>query len=210
MQAIITLCKKAILLESGKITQNCDVRIACEQYLNFSTSQSKSAQIVWPFENAPGNHLVKLHEVSICSKDGRVNYNHFCRDSFLLTITFWCLKPTTVLPNFHVYNNNGIFVFVASNLHIEKLAKKIYDTGLYRCTFEIPAPLLNAGKYSVHALLSREGDGSPFVHIPDAVSFQILDDGTGRGNIYQGECYPGIIRPLLACLTEKIDTTSSN
>jgi len=108
-----------------------------------------------------------------------------------------------VVPNFHVYSQNDVFVFVAANVYDPELSKKLYQPGLYCCSYEIPAPLLNAGKYQVEAFLSRESDGFPYVHVPEAVSFQVIDDGTGRGDHYM-ENWPGVIRPKLACSVRRI------
>jgi len=94
-------------------------------------------------------------------------------------------------------------VFPTAPLHIMELAEKEYEPGLYHCTCTIPAALLNAGNYLVHIYLSRNTDGFAYVHAPDVVSFHVINDGTGQGNINLTADWPGVIRPLLAWTAEK-------
>ena len=81
----------------------------------------------------------------------------------------------------------------------------IYEPGLYRCSCVIPEALLNTGTYCVHVYLSRETDGQAYVHVPDVVSFKVINDGTGMGDAWTGvDEWPGVIRPLLPWTSSRV------
>jgi lipopolysaccharide transport system ATP-binding protein len=208
MQAISVLCSKAIILEEGQITDRGLPRALVERHLSSGTLQS--AEVVWPFETAPSSHLVKLHAVRVCAADGKVSFNQRIGAPVTLTMDFWCLRETRLVPNFHLYNQGGVMVFPTATLHVKELAQKVYEPGLYRSSCVVPADLLNSSTYFVHAFLSRETDGHPYVHVPEAVSFQVNNDGTGQGDVFTGADWPGVIRPLLPWTSRRIgDLTST-
>ena len=184
MQAVNALCKEAILLKDGKVLDRGPSWQVIEKHL--SVGSHKSAERVWPFETAPSGNEVKLHSVRIHGDDGAVSYDQRCGAAISVSMEFWCLRDTKVTPSFHFYNQADILVFPTATLHVPELAQKIYTTGLHRCCCVIPAALLNSGSYSVHVFLSRDTDGHPYVHVPDAVSFQVINDGTGTGGIFTG------------------------
>ena len=43
----------------------------------------------------------------------------------------------------------------------------------------------------------------PYVHVPEVVSFQVIDDGTARDN-FTTTNYPGVIRTLLPWTGERL------
>ena len=123
-----------------------------------------------------------------------------------LSMEFWCLRKTKLLPSFHPYNQSGLMGFPTGPLHVNELGQKIYGPGLYRCSCVTPEALLNTGTYFVHAWLSRETDGQAYVHVPEIVSFKVLNDGTGMGNSWTGDDHwPGVIRPLLPWTSKRLD-----
>jgi lipopolysaccharide transport system ATP-binding protein len=201
MQAIALLCGEAIWLQNGQVTGRGPSRHIVERYL--SLGSHKSAEAIWAFKDAPSSDLVKLHAVKVCGTNGQASFDQHCGAPITLSMEFWCLRQTEVTPSFHIYNQSGILLFPTANLHTNGWNQRVYQPGLYRCSCIIPAPLLNAGTYFVHAFLSRDTDGMPYVHVPEVVSFQVIDDGTGRGN-YIGEYYPGLIRPLLSWTGERL------
>jgi lipopolysaccharide transport system ATP-binding protein len=208
MQAISVLCSVAIILQKGQITDRGLPRALVERHLSSGTLQS--AEVVWPFEAAPSSHLVKLHAVRVCGADGKVSFDQRIGAPITLTMDFWCLRETRLVPNFHLYNQGGVMVFPTATLHVKELAQKVYEPGLYRSSCVVPAALLNSCTYFVHAFLSRETDGHPYVHVPEAVSFQVNNDGTGQGDVYTGADWAGVIRPLLRWTSRRIgDLTST-
>jgi lipopolysaccharide transport system ATP-binding protein len=204
MQAVSTLCTAAIVLRNGEITDRGLPRTLIAGYLSFGSHDS--AEAVWTFETAPSSALVKLHSVKVCQSDGTVSYDQRCGSPVTLTMEFWCLRKTKMVPSFHLYNQSGLMVFPTGPLHVKELGQKIYEPGLYHCSCVIPEALLNTGIYFVHAWLSRETDGQAYVHIPEVVSFKVINDGTGMGDSWTGDDnWPGVIRPLLLWTSKRLD-----
>jgi len=196
MQAISVLCTNAIALRNGEIADRGLPSAVAERYL--SSESHESAEAIWPFESAPSSSVVKLHAVRVCAADGKVSFDQRIGNPITLSMDFWCLRRTRLAPSFHVFNQNGIMLFPTATSHMKELAEEVYAPGLYRASCIIPTAFLNSGIYFLDAFLSRETDGRPYVHVPQAVSFQIWNDGTGQGDVYTGdENWPGILRPLL-------------
>jgi lipopolysaccharide transport system ATP-binding protein len=202
MQAVSVLCEEAIMLNGGRIVATGPTKQVVDKYL--SVGAHRKAEVSWPFHSAPHGDFIRLHSVKVEDRTGQVSYDQHCGEPIRLTMEFWCQRDTKVIPSFHLYNQSSVMVFATGTLHIEELAKNIYSTGLHRCTCTIPAALLNSGTFSVNVFLGRETDGFPFVQVNDAVSFQVIDDGTGQGDAYTAGEWPGVIRPLLPWTGEKI------
>ena len=195
MQAVSVLCTSAITLHNGRIVDRGPPRTLVERYL--SSGALQSAEAIWPFENAPGNDLVRLHAVRVCDAGGKVSFDQKIGAPIVLEMDFWCMRESRLVPNFHLYNQSGVMVFPTATLHVRELAQKVYEPALHRASCVIPPALLNSGTYFVHAFVSRETDGQPYVHVPDSVSFVVHNDGTGQGDIYTAGDWPGVNRPLL-------------
>ena len=201
IKSILLLCKKAILLKQGQLLKQGPAQLIVNEYL--ALGHHKEAERTWSFDDAPASKQVKLHSVQVRNTEGHVSFNHYYSQAIEIYMDFWCLTQVQITPNFHIYNQNGLFLFPTANLHIEGWGNKIYDSGFYSCTCIIPGSLLNSGTYFIHVYLSTLS-GTPYVHVPNVVSFQVIDDGTGRG-AYRGAS-TGIIRPLLEWRGEVIST----
>ena len=203
MQAVSVLCSSAITLSNGTLSDFGSVHQVVERYM--INAIRKSAEIFWTFEDAPTKNNVKLHSVRVCLSNGMVSYEQRYDTPISLIIEFWCLKEMKLIPSFHLYNKNGIMVFPTGPLHIKEIVQSNYQLGLHRCICEIPSFLLNTGEYSVHAYLSRETDGLPYVYIPEVVSFNVINNGSGMGDSFTGTAdWPGVLRPILPWTRENI------
>ena len=203
MQAVSVLCQNAISLVNGRLADQGPARQVVQRYL--ASGEHRSAEAAWSSDNAPSGNSFRLRSVRVCGTDGHVSYDQYCGAPVTLSMEFWCLRSMKVLPSFHLYNQDGIFVFPTSPMLVGELDQKVYEPGLFRCSCVIPAALLNTGSYSVHAFLSRETDGLPYIRVRDAVSFRVINDGTGMGGAWTGtDDWPGVIRPMLAWSAERL------
>ncbi len=202
MQAISLLCSSAALVETGRILLSGPTSTVVERYL--SRGSSTSAEATWSFENAPCSSITRLCAVRALNQDNVVCYDFNSRQPIRLKAEFWILRKTRMTISFHLYNQDGINLFAAANLHDPKWGKHDYEPGLYACWCLIPGHFLNSGRHYVTVYLtSGEGANSVEIRLPEVVSFDVHDSGEGRGD-YVGE-WVGAIRPLLAwdgeCLT---------
>jgi len=191
MQAISMLCQRAILLQGGKLATEGPAREVVAQYL--ASESNHSAQATWPFEDAPGSETVKLHAVRALNEKQKVSYDIGIGESITLEMDYWCLRRTTVLSSFHLYNEQGMLLFSTANLDVWNRGE--LEPGLHRVACTIPAHLLGDGTYYVTIYLARGAGGNVDAHKPEVISFRLNDDGSGRDG-YTGE-WIGLIRPRL-------------
>jgi lipopolysaccharide transport system ATP-binding protein len=120
------------------------------------------------------------------------------RNAVGLEMTWRALVPGHHLaPNFHVYNEAGICVFIASDQdptwrHLPR------PGGVYTSTAWIPGNYLSEGGIVVGAAVSTLNPVTVHFFERDAVVFQVIDraDGDSVRREYAGP-YPGIVRPML-------------
>ena len=194
MNAVLSLCQRAILLEDGKIATQGPTPQVIAEYL--SSGDNRSGEIVWSFEDAPGSKLVKLCAVRVRNEQGEVSFDTDIAKPINLEIEFWCLQTTRVNSAFSIYNQLGVPLFMTASLHDEVWAQKEYEPGLYRLSCQIPGNLLNEGTYSVNVYLSTKLRRSNDVSIEQAVSFRVHDFSTGQHDYSTGP-WVGVVRPLL-------------
>jgi lipopolysaccharide transport system ATP-binding protein len=106
-------------------------------------------------------------------------------------------------PNIHVFNEDGIYLFVTGDRSTEPK-----HPGRYKSTVCIPGNFLAEGTISINVALSSPSAIRFNEH--DAVTFQVVDTLEGdsaRGN-YTGPM-PGVVRPLLTWTTSYTPTLAS-
>ncbi len=206
MQAIIGLCHRVLQLGDGRVVDQGEAGEVVERYLSGGTNQA--AKAIWPFQGAPGDNIVRLCSIQVFAQAGRVSYQVPISEPINMEMTFWCFRKTTLLPSLHLFNQQRVLVFVATNASEPNASTTEYGPGLHRCTYVIPPYLLNEGMYSASAFLSKVGDGEPHVQVQDAVSFHVVDDGSERG-AYAGK-WLGAVRVRLPWSTERIGDLPQN
>lgn len=203
MQAVSLLCNRAILLEEGKVVADGPARQVVSEYL--ATESKQAAQETWSSENAPGNEVVKLRSVRTLNEEREVSHEFNMGEAITLEVEFWCLRKARILTSFHVYNDQGMLLFTTENLHNE-WGQIEYEPGFYQCSCTIPSNLFIDGRYYATVYLSRGPGARIDVHEPEVISFEVKDDGSGRGD-YMGE-WRGLIRPLLPWTGKRLGDSS--
>ena len=202
MQAITRLCPRAILLDRGKVIADGPSPEVTRAYLH--SDQGTSAARVWSDPaTAPGNAIVRLKSFRICDRAGKTREVIYTNEAVGLEITFEVLEAGHVLiPNFPVFNDDGVCVFHTMETDPEWKRKK-RPAGTYTSTAWIPSDMLNEGTLLVGAAMTTLEPMNVHFFEPDAVAFQILDtaDGESSRGDYQG-AYPGAIRPKLEWKTD--------
>jgi lipopolysaccharide transport system ATP-binding protein len=200
MQAINSLCERAFLLDEGRIRVEGRTREVVERYLEDRLGHV--AEVVWEFQDAPGNEVTKLRAVKVLNEKGEASYDQEMAQPITLEMEFWVLRPDCEInPSFHVYNQQGICLFAVSNLHDREWGSRSFETGLYRSTCRIPAHYLNEGQHQVSAFVVK-GKAKPQARMEEIVSFFVHDYATMRGG-FTGK-WIGAVRPLLPWAMERI------
>jgi lipopolysaccharide transport system ATP-binding protein len=107
-----------------------------------------------------------------------------------------------LVPNFHVFNEQGICVFVAHDSDPE-WRRRPRPRGRYVSTAWIPADFLTEGTFVIGAAVSTHESIAVHFYERDAVAFQAVDsmDPRGARGDYAG-AMPGVVRPLLRWTTQ--------
>lgn len=209
MSTISSLCNRVILLDGGKIKADGDPSTSILSYYTSGIASPTSINYA-ANEKSMGDGFVRLLRAEILSNSRSAEHEVSIIDEIEVNLEYEFLKddPKTLpYPNIHVYNFEGICVFVAAPSSTESMKK-----GRFRSSCKIPGNFLNEGSYFIGVAISSFGRGV-VVHVFDqnALSFNVKDhlfDVPTRlqvdGEIaYSGEV-PGTVRPLLDWQTIKI------
>jgi lipopolysaccharide transport system ATP-binding protein len=194
MPAVLALCQRAVFLERGAISLDATAQKVVETYLAFTAGGA--AEVLWEFNEAPGNHIAKLRAVRVCTSAGEVSRDHQISQPIILEMQFWCLGSAVRLnTSFLVHNSIDTCIFAANNFSPDSAwSSALYQPGLYRASAVIPGGLLNEGSYRVTPVVLK--DHTIWAASRDnAISFHVHDDGYGRGDFTS--TWIGVIRPLL-------------
>jgi lipopolysaccharide transport system ATP-binding protein len=198
MPSIASLCSRVALFDAGKIVTIGETRRVVAEYLSANVAQGGTA--AWDLDKAPGDETARIVKIEVCDPVGTPADSLWLGDTIRLLMEFTILKSgLRVNPVFSVKNPGGLVVFSSANYEEPAWGTHSYDQGCVRTICEVPAHILNEGKYSVDAMLVQDGR---FVkaHSENAVGFTVFDDASTRGD-YLGE-WSGVVRPRCEWQTE--------
>jgi len=202
MQAVTRLCQRAILLEEGRIVADGLSAVVSTRYLR--GENGSSARRVWPCDTrAPGDEIARLRSVRVVTPAGDTCESLDIRQSVGLEMTWEARLPNhRLVPNFHVYFEDGSCVFVSPECDPE-WASRTRPQGIYKSTAWIPGNFLAEGTYFVGAAVSTMDPVDVHFYERDAVAFHVLDrlEGDSVRRNYAGP-YPGVVRPMLQWTNE--------
>jgi len=197
MPAITRLCSKAIYLRQGRIVKNGDSYQVVSDYL-LSGIDTK-AERVWPDPlMRPGDDIVRLCAVRVRNNKGCVSETIDIRHPVGIETQFEVLRPGHILvPNYHFFNDEGVYLFVAIDQDPEWW-RKTRPAGHFVSIARIPGNFFAEGILTVGVAISTFDPLAVHFYERDAVSFHIIDtiDGDSARGDYGG-VLPGVIRPVL-------------
>jgi lipopolysaccharide transport system ATP-binding protein len=158
---------------------------------------------------APGNDIVRLRAVRVCTEDGGFSDALDIRKPIGIEMEYEVLQSGHVLaPNYHFYNEEGVYSFVARETD-PAWTGRTRAVGRYVSTAWIPGNLLSEGTLFVGAAISTMDPVVVHFYERDAVAFQIIDsmDGDSARGEYAGPM-PGVVRPLLEWRTRMISESN--
>jgi len=198
MPAVTRLCERTILLDQGSILQDDLSARVIGTYLRSGLGTTAARD--WPNPaQSPGDEIARLCSVRVRTEDGGTTDAVDIRKPVGIEMEFEVLTPGHVLtPNYHFINDEGSYVFVASDNDPE-WRRKPRPAGRYTSTAWIPGNLLSEGTLIVGAAVSTmDHPARSHFFEQDAVAFQVIDSMEGdsaRGD-YAGPL-PGAVRPML-------------
>jgi lipopolysaccharide transport system ATP-binding protein len=197
MPAVTRLCRRAILLDEGRIVQDGSSHEVVRAYLQSDNGTSAFRSWPDPFR-APGNDIVRLSFVRVRTEEGATAVDVDIRKPVGIEMDFIVRQPGHVLvPVCNFFNQEGVLIFQTSD-HNPKWRHEARNPGRYKSTVWIPGNFLAEGTVIVSAAVCTMDNFAIHFHERDAVSFHVLDstDGDSARGDYGGSM-PGIIRPLL-------------
>lgn len=206
MALINRLCDRALLLNSGTLDYDGPTMEVVERYLalNFTNAGFRKWDTL---ESSPGNDVVKLRGIRVCTEDGVEKETFDIRNPIIVELKYDVLIDGAVLsPGFHLLDLNGSVVFISGGMHDLEWIDKPRRKGSYSSRCVIPGNLLAEGMFNIRAVIAtlfRDKAAIGHVDVKEALSFQVHDtlEGDSARNQYVGAYY-GVVRPILNWNTE--------
>lgn len=197
---VSSLCSSCILLDSGRVVAQGPTS---EIVLRYQTGTDvNSSKIDFGNKtNPPGDEYVTLDSAWVENSANAQTLEFSIFEQIRLCIRFKVNKPLSKspLPNVHVTDSAGNYVFVASPHNWNEQAAIAPNE--YTACCVIPAHLLNDGMFSVGVAVNHFQNGlSTAFFIQHALSFYVLDrieqNPLRQESGWAGRI-PGVIRPVL-------------
>lgn len=209
MASIANLCQRTILLNAGRIEMDDYSQKTIQSYMEMGSKDS--GEVVWPEPGkAPGNDIVRLHAVRILQdgQDGPTAEVDISKD-VLVQIAYWnLLEGAQLFTEIVLRDQQNTYVFASTNHKYVSLSDdpwygKPQPKGLFQSVCRIPGNFLNAGGYSIDAIVGKASELERYIAEESVISFYVHDSGEMRkAGIY---CpWGGVLRPRLAWNTEYI------
>lgn len=207
MGMITSLCKRAILLENGRIVTDGPASDTVITY--YTRDRSSPSRVDYTKSNRKvGDDLAVLLEAQIEDLDGNIISDVDIRQPFKIKMRYALLRkvPKPPYPNFHFFDSKGDYVFVT---HSNKFVGTGTEEGTYEAECIVPGHLLNNGVYFIGLALTFTHNG---IHVSfyekDALCISVRDpiDETLEElrSGYSGPI-PGPVRPKLEWKISRID-----
>jgi len=201
MGAVRALCKRALLLDSGKVIVEGPVGQVITSYLtqigmdNFQGG----GQIFWDSNSAPGCEETRVRGLRLMDDTGEVRAVYEPNEPIGVEIYYEVMQPLRgARLNLHVLTQEGDAAF---SLTDHDARPQPESPGIYRSTCTIPGGLLNRRAYTLELSFDLPGT---CVLIPRAPYLCFSISGAGNQGSTFPEDWPGVICPKVAFRVERI------
>lgn len=206
MSAITRLCSRAIALVNGSIVGDGPSADVVRDYVAKSWGMRSERDFTRdPQPNESDD--VRLLRARMINDAGETCGSFDISRRIGIEITYEALTSGEILlPNFQVYNTEGVHVFTIQDVGEWKRRPK--ETGTYVTTGWIPGNLMSEGSFIVNcAVVTYIPRMNVHFNARDAVSFDVFDTMTGdtaRGD-FTGQM-TGAVRPMVEFETSQIES----
>jgi lipopolysaccharide transport system ATP-binding protein len=202
MPAVINLCPRVLLMESGVVVQDGKASDVVSYYLQAGGANRAFRE--WPdISTAPGDDVVRLRSVSVVDEHEQICQSFDIRNKVGIRFTYDVLQSGRLLvPTFSLATETGTIAFYAGDRDPE-WEDVPRPAGRYTSTAWIPGNFLNAGTMIVSVTISTVRPTHKHFVEQGVLSFQVIDrmgQDTARGN-FPG-IFGGAVRPLLPWQTQ--------
>ncbi len=193
MVAVQTLCKSAVFLSDGRVTDTGNPSSIISKYLESSITHDQSQEWETP-ESAPGNDFVKISRLRVFPAGDKKSSLITMETPINIETKFWRLaEKRNAYLVYHLVNEQGIIVLTTGTEMLKN------PRGEYVSNFQIPGDLLNSGFYTLRFRILENGRQTYDNH--NMTSFCVVDIAPRNRSGLGKE--PGVIKVDLPWLTTR-------
>ncbi len=197
MQALQSLCGRAVHLDEGRVAAIGTAQAVVAEYL--SKISSATGEKRWPLESAPGNEFCRLTALRVVTGAGSNGSVLPSKRDVNVDLEFFAEQQHQGLcVGFDLTNSEGVTVLRSYQTDgtAESWPEVRVGANHWRCT--IPGGMLNGGVYFICPRVGIH-NVSWIVNIESAVEFELmLDHGVSPfWNSLSGSNRPGLVAPIL-------------
>lgn len=210
LQAVQSLCDRAILLNSGTVEMQGASRAVVSRYMR--QARSHEGQRVWPEHAAPGNDAISLLAVRIFEEnEGPIGSVGTDKDLFVELEFIARALEKSLCVGFDLANADGVTVLRAYQTDSREESWPSLRIGQNRWRCKIPRGLLNGGNYLVHPRIGIH-NLAWIVYEDASLEFRVdLKHGVSpMWSAISEENRPGLIAPLLDWTSVSNETRFAN
>lgn len=195
MQAVQSLCDKAIYLREGRMVGYADSRSVVSRYLSDLSATGSCRR--WEDADRPGNHEVRLIEVQVLSDDDAGGVYSTKKPVYVEIELESLEQPPSLSLGFDLVNSEGVTAFRSYHNDQPPDAWPPLKPGVNRWRGTIPAGLLNAGIYYISPRICIHNTYW-IVNLDAVVQFEaVLDHGVSPfWNSLTAGSRPGLVAPV--------------
>lgn len=186
MQAVTSLCSKAIWMQKGRVLANGEAKTVVNNYT--SHLQRKLWHQQWDRTEAPGNDTIRVLSVALTPQLADPLAPVDIRTPLTVTFKFYNNEPgINLMTGLHLFTVAGECIFDVAT------APTTYDAGVIegRCT--VPGNFLNDGSYYFSIIFVRDSSQQLF-YLEECLYFEVEDYREGLN--WYGK-WMGYVRPQL-------------
>ncbi len=196
MQAVRTLCRRALLLERGRVVADADTDSVVRRYLT-SVEAPNEGRRRWDDPDArPGTDLCRITEARVSDGSGTPATTFLSSQPIIVTLEFDLTRlDSSLSAAFDLAAVDGSTVFRAAHTDVpeQNRPRLVLGRNAVQCT--IPSGLLNSGRYAVNVRISLHM--TRWLVYEDAVlQFDVVADH-GESLFLNAQGRPGVVAPIL-------------
>jgi lipopolysaccharide transport system ATP-binding protein len=193
MQAIRSLCSRAVWLEGGRVVLDDEAGRVVDAYL--ARQSAEGAHVEWPTGEGPGDATARLVSMSVLDEDGNVaELVNSSRPARVRMVVDLGETPESLCLGFDLMTSDGTTLLRTYQTDGPVDAWPPVHVGRNTLECELPAGLLNEGRYFVVPRFSLHFIRW-IIHGDQSISFEVhLDHAVSP---YMQQVRPGLVAPVI-------------
>jgi lipopolysaccharide transport system ATP-binding protein len=207
MQAVNSLCSRAISLDAGRIVKSGRVTEVIDDYLATLLEDATNAgEQTWDeMDRAPGNEKIRLRRIAVIPEGERPSCVIDMVTPFRVEVDYWNLVPDTEITLGLGFSAlDGSPVFQSESTREPYWNGKPFPKALFRSVCFVPGHLLNEGSFSIQLFFVADGRSQLWL-CRDAITISITN--TQVETISRSGRFEGYFHPLLSWRTELLGSS---